>query len=170
MAENKMREIKIEKVTLNVGCGGDAEKIERAKILLEMLSGKKTVVTLSKRRSTFGVSKGKPIGVMVVLRGKAAEDFLKRALYALENKLSSSHFSNEGGFSFGIKEYIDIQGVKYSHQIGMLGLDVCVSLKRAGFRIKYRKRQKRKIPAKQKINKEEAMNWLREKYGVDIVE
>jgi len=170
MAENVMREIKIEKVTLNIGCGGDAERIERAKTLLEMLTGRKIAVTLSKRRSTFGVAKGKPIGVMVVLRGKPAEDFFRRALYALENKLRSSQFDNEGSFSFGIKEYIDIQGVKYSHQIGMLGLDVCVSLKRPGLRIKSRKIQKRKIPAKHKINKEEAMNWLKGKYGVEIIE
>jgi large subunit ribosomal protein L5 len=69
-----------------------------------------------------------------------------------------------------VKEYIDIQGVKYSHEVGMLGLDVCVALKRPGFRVKQRKIQKREIPAKHKINKEEAMNWVKNKYGVEIVE
>ncbi|MEM5773325.1 MAG: 50S ribosomal protein L5 [Candidatus Aenigmatarchaeota archaeon] len=166
----KMREIKIEKVTLNVGCAGDLEKIERAKKLLKLLTGREPAITKSKRRSTFGIAKGKPVGVMVTLRGKEAENFLKRALYAVENKLKSSQFDAEGNFSFGIKEYIDIQGVKYSHEVGMLGLDVCVSLKRPGFRIKYRRIQKRKIPAKHKINKEEAMDWVKNNFGVEIIE
>lgn len=167
---NPMRRIEIDKVTLNIGCGGEAEKVERAKKLLEMLTGRTPTITKSKRRSTFGVSKGSPVGVMVTLRGKNTEDFLKRVLYAIENKLKSSSFDQEGNFSFGVKEYIDIQGVKYSHQVGMLGMDVCVSLKRPGFRIKYRRIGKRKIPSKHKINKEEAMEWVKNKFGVEIVE
>jgi large subunit ribosomal protein L5 len=165
----EMRRIELEKVVLNVGCAGDLEKIERAKKLLEMLTGEIPTVTKSKRRSTFGIAKGKPVGVMVTLRGKKAEEFLKRALYAVENKLKSSQFDSEGNFSFGVKEYIDIQGVKYSHQVGMLGLDVCVSLKRPGYRIKYRKIQKRKIPRKHKISKEEAMEWVKKNFGVEII-
>lgn len=165
-----MRAIEIEKVTLNIGCGGDAEKIEKATKLLEILTERKPVITKSKRRSTFGVSKGKPVGVMVTLRGEAAEDFFKRALFAVESKLKSSQFDEDGNFSFGVKEYIDIQGVKYSHQVGMLGLDVCVTLKRPGFRVKYRKIQKRQIPTKHKINREEAVNWLKNRYGVEIIE
>ena len=170
MGENPMHAIEIEKVTLNVGCGGDAEKIERATKLLQMLTEMKPVITKSKRRSTFGISKGKPVGVMVTLRKKPAEEFLKRALYAVENKVKSSQFDDEGNFSFGVKEYIDIQGVKYSHEVGMLGLDVSVALKRPGFRIKHRRIQKREIPAKHKINKEEAMNWLKSNYGAEIIE
>jgi large subunit ribosomal protein L5 len=169
MEGNPLREIRIEKVTLNVGCGGDADKIERATKLLEMLTERKPVVTRSKRRSTFGVSKGKPVGVMVTLRRKAAEDFLRRALFSVENKLRSSQFDEDGNFSFGVKEYIDIQGVKYSHQIGMLGLDVSVALRRPGFRVKHRKIQKREIPTKHKINKKEAMEWAKSQYGVEIV-
>lgn len=164
-----MHRIEVEKIALNVGCGGDADKIEKATKLLGMLTERKPVITKSKRRSTFGVPKGKPVGVMITLRGKPAEDFLRRALYAVENKLKSSQFDNEGNFSFGVKEYIDIQNVKYSHEIGMFGLDVCVALKRPGFRIKQRKIQKREIPRKHKINKEEAMNFVKSKYGVEIV-
>ena len=165
-----MSEIKIEKVTLNVGCGGDLEKIERAKKLLKMLTGREPFVTKSKKRSTFGIAKGKPVGVMVTLRGKDAEEFLRRALHAVDYKLKASQFDQEGNVSFGVKEYIDIQGVKYSHEVGMLGLDVCVTLKRPGFRIKYRKIQKRKIPKKHRINREEAIEWFKKNYGVSIVE
>jgi len=170
MEEKSVRRIRIEKVTLNVGCGGEAEKIEKATKLLEMLTERKPVITKSKRRSTFGITKGKPVGVMVTLRGKEAEDFLKKALYAVENKIKSSQFDEEGNFSFGVKEYIDIQGVKYSHEVGMLGLDVCVSLRRMGYRVKQRKIQKRQIPEKHKINKKEATDWLKNEHGVEIIE
>lgn len=164
-----MREIEIEKVTLNVGCGGDLEKIERAKKLLKFLTGREPYTTKSRKRSTFGIAKGKPVGAMVTIRGKEAEEFLKRALHAVEYKLKTSQFDEEGNLSFGVKEYIDIQGVKYSHEIGMLGLDVCVTLKRPGFRIKYRRIQKRKIPKKHRISKEEAIEWFKSKYGVDVI-
>ena len=163
-----MKKIEIEKVTINIGCEGDLEKIEKAKKLLEILTNQKPCVTLSKKRSTFGVARGKPIGVRVTLRKKKAEEFLKLALEAVENKLKSSQFDNEGNFSFGIKEYIEIPGIKYIPEIGILGMDVCVTLKRPGYRIKYRKVQKRKIPKKHKISREEAINWVKENFGVDV--
>jgi large subunit ribosomal protein L5 len=170
MPENPMKQIKIEKVTLNIGCGDDKTKLEKATKLLEYLTERKPVITKSKRRSTFGVAKGKPIGVMVTLRGKLAEDFLRRALEGVEKKLKFSQFDAEGNFSFGIKEYIDIPGVKYKHEIGMFGLNVSVTLERPGFRIKRRRIQQRKIPRKHKINKEEAANWLKNSFGVEIGE
>lgn len=168
MEENPIRQIKVEKVTLNIGCGDDKDKIERAAKLLEHLTERKPVITKSKRRSTFGVPKGKAIGVMVTLRKQAATDFLKRALEAVEKKLKPSQFDTYGNFSFGIKEYIDIPGVKYKHDIGMFGLDVVVTLERSGFRIKRRRIQKRKVHKKHKINKEEVVNWLKNNFGVDI--
>jgi large subunit ribosomal protein L5 len=166
--ENPMREIRLEKVVLNIGCGGNLEKIERAKKLLEYLTGKKPVVTKSKRRSTFGIAKGKPVGVMVTLRKKFAEEFLKRALGAIGKKLSKKQFDAEGNFSFGIKEYFHIPGVKYVHEIGTLGLDVCVSLERPGFRVKRRRVKKRKIPKKHRITREEAVEWVKKKFGVEV--
>lgn len=164
-----MREIKIEKVVLNIGCAGDLPKIEKSKKLLESLTNRKPVITLSKKRSTFGIAKGKPVGVKVTLRNKQAEDFLKLALQALENKLNSSQIDSQGNFSIGIKEYIDLPNVRYQHEIGMLGLDVTVALERPGFRIQRRRIQKRRIPRKHKINKDEVINWLKEKFGVEIV-
>jgi large subunit ribosomal protein L5 len=107
---------------------------------------------------------------MVVLRKKPAEEFLKKALAAVENKLNKRQFDSDGNFSFGIKEYIDMPTVKYSHEIGMMGMDVTVTLERAGFRVKKRRLQQRKIPAKHKINKEEAVNWLKNKFGVEVFE
>jgi len=165
-----MREIRIGKVTLNMGCGGDKAKMEKAGKLLTMLTNRKPIATLSKRRSTFGTTKGKPVGMKVTLRGKQAEDMLRLALTGVENKLKSGQFDKSGNFSFGIKEYIDMSDVKYSHEIGMLGFDVTVTLERPGFCIKKRGIRQSEIGGGHKITPEEAMQWLREKFGVQIAE
>lgn len=167
--ENRMQQIRVEKVTLNIGCGDNPDKIEKAKKLLEILTEKKPVVTQSKKRSTFGVAKGKPIGVMVTLRGKPAVEFLRLALKGIENKISHSHFDEWGNFSFGIKEYIDLPKTKYQHDIGILGFDVTVTLERPGYRIKRRRIQERKIPTKHKINRDEAMGWLEKNFEVELI-
>jgi large subunit ribosomal protein L5 len=168
---NPMRAVKLEKVTLNLGCAGDAAVIERAKKLLEMLGGdKKPVVTTSKRRSTFGVPKGKPVGVMLTLRGKQAADILKLSLAAVDNKLKASQFDAQGNFSFGVKEYIEMPGVKYKHEIGVLGFDVIVTLQRAGYGITRRRVQKKKLPKGHRITADDARAWLAKNYGAIITE
>ncbi len=165
---NKMRELRIEKVTLNVGCGGDLDKIERAKKLLQMLTNQKPIVTLSRKRSTFGIAKGKPVGVKVTLRRKKAEEFLKKVFEAKKYTIPSSAIDNNGNFSIGISEYIELPGVKYQHEIGSMGFDVCVTLERPGYRVKRRKVKKAKIGKKHKINKEDVINWLKGR-GVNVI-
>lgn len=168
---NPMRTIKLEKITLNLGCAGDAAVIERAKKLLEMFSnGKKPVVTASKRRSTFGIAKNKPVGVMLTLRGKQAADFLKQALASVDNRIKATQFDRQGNFSFGVKEYIEMPGVKYKHEIGVLGFDVIVTLQRAGYGISRRRVQMKSIPKGQRITPEDARSWLSKSYGVSILE
>ena len=160
MAENPMTTVKIEKVTLNIGCGNDKEKIDRAKKLLELLAEQKPTLTLSKRRSTFGVIKGTPLGVKVTLRKDKAEGFFKRVLQAVDNKVKPTQLDNEGNINIGLKEYIDLPNIKYNHEVGMLGLNCSVTLQKSGYRIKHRRIQQRNIPSKSKINKEETINWL----------
>lgn len=167
---NPMQQIRVEKVTLNIGCGDDKTKIEKATKLLQNITERNPLVTKSKRRSTFGVAKGKPLGVMVTLRRKDAMEFLKKALVAIENKIKKSQFDKDGNFNFGIREYIDIPGVRYSHEIGMMGLDVSITLERPGYRVKKRRIRQAKIGRKHKINKEEAVEWLKNNFGVEIIE
>ena len=166
--QNPMREIRIEKVTLNIGCGEGGEKLERALKLLEKLTGKKPVITKTHKRTTFGMAKNRPIGAKVTLRKNHAYEFLKRAFKAIDNKLPASCFDEFGNFSFGIKEYIDIPGIKFDPEIGILGMDVCVTLERPGYRVK-RKKLKRKIGKTHVIKKHEAMEWVKKTFGVETV-
>jgi large subunit ribosomal protein L5 len=89
-------------------------------------------------------------------------------LQSTENKVKLSQIDKEGNINFGIKDYIDLPNIRYQHAIGMMGFDVAVTLERAGYRIKRRRIQKRKIPKGHRINKEEVGSWLKEKFGVQV--
>jgi large subunit ribosomal protein L5 len=168
--ENPMRQIRIEKVTLNIGCGSDRDKLERAKKLLETITGRKVIITRTHKRTTFGMARKRPIGVKVTLRKKEALDFLKKAFVAVGNQIKTSQFDQDGNFSLGIKEYIDLPDVKYDPKIGILGMDVAVTLERPGYRVKRRKVRKSKIGKSHRIKREEAIEWVKKEFGVDVIE
>lgn len=167
MSENPMRAIRIEKVTLNIGCGDNKEKIEKAEKLLEMITKSKPVTTKSKKRSTFGVAKGKPLGVKVTLRKRKAEEMFNAVLKSTDNIVKSSQIDKEGNINFGVKEYIDLPNIRYSPEIGLMGMDVAVTLERPGFRVKRRRVKRNIIGKKHKIYKEDTINWLKQR-GVTI--
>ncbi len=167
MNQNPMREIRMEKLTINIGCGAGGEKLDKAKKLLEKLTGKKVVITSSHKRSTFGVPKGRQIGCMITLRGNDAKEFLKKALDAIDGKIAEKSFDKQGNFSFGIREQIDLPGVKYDPEIGIYGMDVCVTLERRGFRVK-KKRIPHRIGKKHIIKKEEAKDWAIKNFGAKV--
>ncbi len=160
-----MKNIRVEKVVLNIGCG-TKQNIEHARIILESLTGAKAVITKTKKRSTFNVPKNKPIGCKVTVRKKVNE-FLRRLLEAKENKLMADNFDANGNFAFGIKEYIDIPGTEYEPKIGILGMDVCVSLERPGYSVK-RKRMAEKVGKGHIIKKEDAMEFVKKNFNVNI--
>ncbi len=164
---NAMRQIRINKVTINIGCDESGEKLEKAKKLLHGLTQRKVYITRTLRRSTFGVAKGRPIGCKVTLRGKQAEEFLEKAFDAIDKKLNSRIFDTQGNFSFGIKEHIDVPGVKYDPDIGIYGMDVCITLERKGFRVA-RKRIKNRISLNHRITPDEAREWAIKNFGVNV--
>jgi large subunit ribosomal protein L5 len=90
--------IRIEKVTVNIGVGVAGEKLEKAKALIEKMTGQKAVECVSNKRiPTWGVRKGLAIGTKTTLRGKKAADFLERCLTSVERKIKSSSFDTEIG-------------------------------------------------------------------------
>ncbi|MBU2637550.1 MAG: 50S ribosomal protein L5 [Nanoarchaeota archaeon] len=168
---NPMKEIRIEKVTLNIGVGKPGPELEKALKLLKQISGKKPVETKTvKRIPTWGLRPGLSIGAKVTIRGKEAEEVLKRLLNAIDYRMHSYKIGKDGNFAFGVKEYIDIPGMKYDMEIGMIGLEAAVTLKRAGFGIRRRKVMPRKLPDRHRIHKEETKLFLREKYNVKFDE
>ena len=169
-ARNPMLKPRIEKVVVNCCVGKPGEPLEKAMKIIEELTGQRPCVRRAKKTIRgFGISRGQPIACVVTLRGQKAIDFLKRALGAVENKVKASSFDENGNFSFGIKEHIEIPGVKYVPELGIIGMDVCVSLERPGYRVKRRRRCKAKIGAKHKLTREEGMVFAKHELGVEII-
>src|SRR3990167_1956469 len=157
---NAMRSIKIEKVTLNIGAGKDQSKLEKGLILLNAIAQATPVKTITNKRiQEWGLRPGLPIGCKLTLRKEKAVKILPRLLEAIEHKLAARQFDENGNVAFGIHEYIEIPGVKYDPKIGIMGLEVCVTLERPGFRIKRRKLLQRKIPLRHRISKQEAIDF-----------
>lgn len=168
---NPFQSVVLEKVTLNVGVGEGGEKLQNAKSLLERITGKTAVVTKARvRNPTFKIRKGDPIGVKITVRGAGAAEVLKRALESVDGVVSPKSFDANGSVSFGIREYIDFPGVQYDPKIGMLGFDVCVTLKKPGKRVAFRRVRKSRIGRKQTVSREESQAFMKEKFGVQFPE
>lgn len=167
--KNPMQGPRIDKVVVNIGVGDSGEKLIKAEKLLGQLTGRKTVRTVSKHKiPTWGLKKGDPIGCKVTLRGKGAEEFLKRGFSAKDNQINASNFDKYGNLSFGIHEYIDIPGIKYDPDIGIFGMDISVTVERPGYRIKRRRLMKRKIPDRSLLSREESLEFIKKKFGINI--
>ena len=166
-----MKTIKIEKVTLNIGAGKDQSKLEKGIMLLNSIANATPIkTTTNKRIQEWGLRPGLPIGCKLTLRREKAAQILPRLLEAVENKLNEKQFDNNGNLAFGIHEYIEIPGVKYDPKIGILGLQVCVTLERPGYRIKRRRLLTRKIPARHRISKKEAIEFMYKNFNIKLGE
>ena len=166
---NPMKKIKIGKITLNIGVGSPGDKLEKAMKLLENITEAKPVQTISmKRIPTWGLRPKLPIATKITIRGKKAEQLLKRLLQAVDNKLHIKKFDKFGNLSFGIPEYIDIPDVPYDAGIGVIGLEAAVTLERPGFRIKTRSVKNESIGIKHRITKEEAIEYMKNDFGVTV--
>ncbi|MBI1935147.1 50S ribosomal protein L5 [Candidatus Woesearchaeota archaeon] len=166
---NPMKNIRVEKVTLNIGAGKDQSKLEKGLVLLNTITNETPVKTVTNKRvQEWGLRPGLPIGCKVTLRKDRAVKLLPRLLDAVDYKLDERQFDNYGNFAFGIYEYIGIQGVKYDPKIGVMGLEVCVTLERPGYRIKRRKLLSRKIPARHVISKQEAIEFISKEFNVKV--
>ncbi|MBI2559433.1 50S ribosomal protein L5 [Candidatus Woesearchaeota archaeon] len=168
---NSMKDIKIEKVTLNIGAGKDQARLEKSLVLLSTIASATPIKTItSKRIQEWGLRPGLPIGCKLTLRKGRAVQLLPRLLEAIDKRLREKQFDDNGNIAFGIREYIDIPGVKYDPKIGIMGLEVCVTLERPGFRIKKRRLLMRKIPARHRISKQEAIDFMSKNFSIRIGE
>lgn len=166
---NAMRTIKIEKVTLNIGAGKDQARLDKGLVLLNSITNRTPVKTITNKRiQEWGLRPGLPIGCKITLRKGHASGILPKLLEAVDNKLKNAQFDNNGNFAFGIHEYIEIPGVKYDPKIGIMGLEVCVTLERPGFRIKKRKIMQRKIPIRHRISRQDAIEFMSKNFKIGV--
>jgi large subunit ribosomal protein L5 len=163
--QNPMRKIAIEKVVLNVG--GTGEYLERGFKLLQVVTKRKPMKTRSSKRiPTWNVRPGLEVGAVVTLR-QGFEDLLRKLLAAEDNKIRKKQVS-VNNFSFGIKDYLEIPGMEYQREIGIVGLDVTIVFKRNGRRVRLKKIKRGKIPKRQVISKEEIIKFMEDNYSVNF--
>ena len=141
--QNPMREIEIEKIVLN--CGGIGEKLDRAVKLLDMITKRK-----------------------VTIRNKEEINaLLKRIFAAVGNKVPKKAIT-DNHFSLGVEEYIEVPGLEYNRDIGILGFEVAVVFIRKGKSVTYKKIRKGKYPKKQNVSKEEIIEFLNKNFTVGV--
>ncbi|PSP79830.1 50S ribosomal protein L5 [Halobacteriales archaeon QS_4_69_225] len=164
---HEMREPDIEKVVVHMGIGRGGEPLAQAEEILGEVTGQQPVRTVAERTiQDFEVRQGDPIGAKVTLRGDDAESFLETSLPLAE--VSRSQFDETGNFSFGIEEHTDFPSQEYDPEIGIYGLDVTVNLVRPGYRVSKRDKMSRSIPARHRLDAEDAVAFLESNFDVDV--
>ncbi|MCK4614676.1 MAG: 50S ribosomal protein L5 [Thermoplasmata archaeon] len=169
--KNPMREIFVGKVVMNIGVGEAGEKLAKAdRVLQRLTNGRKIVQTISKTTNKdLGIREGMPIGVKITLRGKEAEEMIRRALWVRNNRLPSYCFDRSGNFSFGIPDYTSFEGQKYDPAIGIFGLDINVVLERKGYRVSRRKIARGRIASHHRVTPKEAREFAKGKFNLEVI-
>jgi large subunit ribosomal protein L5 len=168
--KHPMLKPRIDKVVVNLNVGKSGDPLEKANKVLAEISDQTPVKRKAKKTiRDFGIREGESIAVVVTLRKQKAIDFLKKVLPVAENKVSKRAFDDRGNFAFGLKEHIEIPGVKYDPEIGIFGMDVCVTVNRPGQRIKIRRKQNKSIGPKHLLTPEESILFIKQTLGVEIV-
>ncbi|MDA4135667.1 MAG: 50S ribosomal protein L5 [Thaumarchaeota archaeon] len=169
VVESPMRKISIVKVVVNIGVGKSGEAVERARKVLDQITGQKPSERKAKESiRDFGTHRGEPIGLVVTVRGESTKDLITRLLTAREKKMNASSFDSRGSVSFGLKEHIEIPGIRYDPEIGIWGMNVSVFLQRPGGSVASRLHKPAKIGKRHVVTKEEAMDYFRYEFGVTI--
>jgi large subunit ribosomal protein L5 len=168
--QNPMTLPRIEKVTVNIGVGEAGERLEKAQSVLNDITKHTSIQTLSQTTNKdLALRKRMPIGCKVTMRGRDAENFLKNAFETRENKIADYAFDEQGNMSFGIPDHTLFKDQKYNPDIGIFGMDVCITMEKPGYRIKRRRIQRRKIHQKHKVKRDETIDFFTKSFNLEVV-
>lgn len=164
-----MREVRIEKVTVNIGVGEAGDQLQKAEDVLTQVTGAQPVRTRARRSSReWGVREGQEIGVKVTLRDEQAAEFLKKCFYVRNDILPDYSFDDGGNLSFGIADHTDFKDMKYNPDVGVFGMDVAVTLSRPGSRVRRRRIRPKTVPNNHRVSRQEAIEFIKDTFGIEV--
>ena len=130
---NAMREVHVEKVVVNIGVGEAGERLVKAQKVLEMVTGQKSVETISKTvNRDLGIRKGMPLGCKVTLRGDKMWEFLDRLFNVALPRvrdfqgINPNAFDGRGNYAMGIKEQLIFPEIEYDKIDKIRGMDIII--------------------------------------------
>ncbi|KAM7453817.1 hypothetical protein BLSTO_05428, partial [Blastocystis sp. subtype 1] len=94
-----MRNIRVEKLVINICVGESGDAISKAARVLQQISGQEPVY--GKARFTirsFSIRRNEKISVHATIRGEKALEILERGLKVKEYELVKKNFSDSGNF------------------------------------------------------------------------
>ena len=127
---------KLDKITINVGCG---EARDNAKVLdavvadLTKIAGQKPVITKAKKSvANFKLREGMNIGAKVTLRGARMWEFLDR-LFSIAlprvrdfRGINPNGFDGRGNYAMGVKEQLIFPEIEYDKVDKIRGMNICI--------------------------------------------
>merc|ERR1712046_440995 len=166
--DNVMRKVMCDKLIINIAVGESGDRLTKAIRVLQQLSDQTPVENVARYTvRPFGIRRNEKIACHVTVRGDKALDLIERGLKITDYEISAKHFSDSGSFGFGVNEHIDL-GLKYDPSTGIYGMDFYVVLRRAGFRTSKKKYKKGRIGVSHLVTKEDAMEFVRQKFNAEI--
>lgn len=132
--ENVMQIPKLEKITVNIGCGEARDNSKMVEAIvgdLALITGQKPVTTKAKTSvANFKLREGQIVGAKVTLRADKMWEFLDRlfnlALPRVRDfrGINPNGFDGRGNYAFGIKEQLIFPEIEYDKIDKIRGMDI----------------------------------------------
>jgi large subunit ribosomal protein L5 len=132
-----MQAPKIEKITVNMGCGDakqDSKVLDAASEQMRTITGQQPNIRRARKSiAQFKLREGMPVGVAVTLRGERAYEFLDRLITVAIPRirdfrgLSPRAFDGRGNYTLGVREQIIFPEIDYDEIDQVRGLDITIT-------------------------------------------
>ena len=132
--ENVMQIPKLDKITVNIGCGEARDNSKMVEAIvgdLMKITGQKPVVTKARKSvANFKLREGQAVGAKVTLRADRMWEFLDRlfnlALPRVRDfrGINPNGFDGRGNYALGIKEQLIFPEIEYDKIDKIRGMDI----------------------------------------------
>jgi large subunit ribosomal protein L5 len=132
-----MQAPRIEKITINMGCGDakqDSKVLDAATEQLATIAGQRPNIRRARKSiAQFKIREEMPVGVAVTLRGDRLYEFLDRLMSIAIPRirdfrgLNPRSFDGRGNYSLGLREQIIFPEIDYDEVDQVRGMDITIT-------------------------------------------